>query len=164
MTGADYSSNSISLCRDIEKKRGVTGIRWEVCDCLVPNPQLGQFALVLDKGVRRLRARTAAHNEQTYDAISLAPAAEQASHPRLQYAAAIAAFLRHDGLFVITSCNWTEEELREQLGGGQSSCDESDLADAAPALEYHAHVRRPKFTFGGQQGSTISTVIFQRKR
>jgi hypothetical protein len=148
MTGVDYSSNSIALCRDIAKKREIEGIRWEVCDCLQPNPQLGLFDLVLDKGVSLPKAVEQADTEQTYDAISLASAEKETDAPRLKYGPSIASLLKPEGLFVITSCNWTEDELRQHF---------------KDSLAYHSHIPRPKFAFGGQQGSTIATVIFKRK-
>lgn len=64
---------------------------------------------------------------QTFDAISLAEKTVDGAAPNSLYAPAIKRLLKPKGLFCITSCNWTEEELvsrfthtdaGELLGGG----------------------------------------------
>ena len=50
----------------------------------------------------------------TYDAISLDPT--EAGSKRKQYTQSVATLLSAGGLFVITSCNWTEEELTSHFG------------------------------------------------
>ncbi|RXM33472.1 Translocation protein SEC63-like [Acipenser ruthenus] len=45
----------------------------------------------------------------TFDAISLNP--ENAAENREQYARAVRSVLKDDGLFIITSCNWTKDQL-----------------------------------------------------
>ena len=53
----------------------------------------------------------------TYDAISLCP--DDARSKRRKYIENVADLLQtgpdKKGLFIITSCNWTEEELTKQL-------------------------------------------------
>lgn len=64
---------------------------------------LSGYAVVLDKG--------------TYDAISLNP--ENARSQRNLYKTNLKKILRHRGLFVIASCNWTEEELKQHFEDGK---------------------------------------------
>jgi len=58
--------------------------------------------------------------------------------------------VRRGGLFLITSCNWTEEELR-------------GVFEVSGELVYHSTIKYPSFTFGGRKGQTISSVCFKRK-
>ena len=50
---------------------------------------------------------------------------------------------------MITSCNWTEKELRTWL--------------EAEVLRFDGKVDYPVFRFGGQIGQSISTVSFRRE-
>lgn len=70
---------------------------FQTCDIVSDNVLPERFGIVLDKG--------------TYDAISLNP--ENASAQRLAYKSNVAKLLRQNGLFIIASCNWTSEELKE---------------------------------------------------
>lgn len=49
------------------------------------------------------------HDKGTYDAISLCP--DDAQKKRLAYIKAVHHITKENGLFVITSCNWTQNEL-----------------------------------------------------
>ena len=64
--------------------------------------------VVLDKG--------------TFDAITLAPTDENCSQRDITTAAkyldAINSMLKHGGILLITSCNWTEKELKASFGPG----------------------------------------------
>ncbi|KAJ3079820.1 hypothetical protein HK102_003489 [Quaeritorhiza haematococci] len=112
-------------------------------------PYFGKFDLVLDKG--------------TYDAITLAPALEVA-RTRVGggaggksvtskaiadfYAPVVSEMMKSGGLFLITSCNWTEEEL---------------VAKFKDYFEFHSRVKYPSFTFGGVTGQKITTIAFRKK-
>ena len=67
----------------------------QVCDLLSNCCGSERFSLALDKG--------------TYDAVSLNPEAPE--EKRLVYIRRIHELLKPDGIFIITSCNWTDEEL-----------------------------------------------------
>eukprot|EP00123_Amoebidium_parasiticum_P008995 comp19142_c1_seq1/m.21803 comp19142_c1_seq1/g.21803 ORF comp19142_c1_seq1/g.21803 comp19142_c1_seq1/m.21803 type:complete len:223 (-) comp19142_c1_seq1:596-1264(-) len=128
--GMDYSQAAIDLARSIARDEELS-INYVVGDCLQLDALgLGQFDVITDKG--------------TYDAICLCPDGDL----RLQYVQSVTRALVPGGLFIITSCNWTEEELRKTFHGGE--------------LSYHSKVKAPTFTFGGQTGQTTSTVIFRR--
>ncbi|KAK6331144.1 hypothetical protein TWF696_003213 [Orbilia brochopaga] len=150
MVGVDYSERSVELAKNIASQTpGAEDVRFLQLDIIKETPELeffgaqvaneGGFDVVLDKG--------------TFDAISL-------SDERLEdgrrvyeiYPEKVAKWVKpQDGVLLITSCNWTEEELVRKVtaGGG---------------LEASGRVRYPEFTFGGKKGSAVCTVAFKRTR
>lgn len=111
MVGIDYSPKAVELAEKIAKERGMQErVRFEVADCVkdelsaaewVPE---GGFGVILDKG--------------TFDAISLSgEVLEDGSGRRLYegYAQGVVGVMARGGLLVVTSCNWTEEELKKKL-------------------------------------------------
>ena len=89
----------------------------------------------------------------TYDAISLCK--DNALEMRKLYRSAVHQMLVSEpeqsaaaGLFFITSCNWTEDELKT-------------------FFETHFRVKTvlptPKFQFGGVTGSTVTSIVFEKK-
>lgn len=108
--GIDYSEAAVDLARKIAKEREVEEeVRFEVADIIGEEMQgkdwvpEGGFDVVLDKG--------------TYDAISLSDE-KLADGRRIyeDYPRKVSSVLKRDGWLVITSCNWTEEELRAKMG------------------------------------------------
>ncbi len=81
----------------------------------------------------------------TYDAISLDP--EGAGPKRKTFVESVKRLLEEDGLFVITSCNWTEDELKSHFGGSFA------VKKVLPT---------PKFTFGGVEGNMVTSIVFQK--
>ncbi|CAG8813295.1 27392_t:CDS:2, partial [Gigaspora margarita] len=140
--GIDYSSNAIKLANDVAKSRGFDIISYHVADLFnddllqivndnddSDNNSLQNFDFILDKG--------------TFDAISLS--LQQTSTNQLLcdiYPQKIRFLLNPNGYFLITSCNFTKDELIEKFN------DEFD---------YFEHIKYPTFTFGGVTGQTIST-------
>lgn len=53
------------------------------------------------------------HDKGTYDAVSLCP--DDPSSKRATYIKAVYHMTHKDSLFIITSCNWTQEELMDQF-------------------------------------------------
>ncbi|KAK5988859.1 Protein-lysine N-methyltransferase EFM4 [Cladobotryum mycophilum] len=100
------------------------------------NHQSTGWDLVLDKG--------------TFDAISLSSATDSQGRRLVEsYRERMLRLLKPDGgLFLVTSCNWTEEELKGWFEGKE--------------LRVVGKVDYPTFTFGGAKGQTISTLCFQR--
>lgn len=111
MLGIDYSPSSIQLSQNIAKKRGppCSEIGFDVYDFLdAANIQRLKaiheqgWDLICDKG--------------TLDAIALSREGNSSSDsqedPVKRYASAVAQICKPGTLFVITSCNFTEEELR----------------------------------------------------
>uniref|UniRef100_A0A1B6JRY5 Protein-lysine N-methyltransferase g.13754 n=1 Tax=Homalodisca liturata TaxID=320908 RepID=A0A1B6JRY5_9HEMI len=105
-----------------------------VLDIVNEEVALKDYAVVIDKG--------------TYDAISIDP--ENARAKRDAYKANLMKLLRPLGRFVISSCNWTKEELLHEFKNDFEYIPQEFKDDN-------------KFQFGGKTGSTVTTVIFQLK-
>ena len=67
--------------------------------------ELKDFDVCVDKG--------------TFDAISLNP--ENTNEVRIRYVQALGDALKEGGYFVITSCNWTKEQLLHRFCSGNGS-------------------------------------------
>ena len=116
----------------------------------------GGFDLVLDKG--------------TFDAVSLSEEMEEeedvqekeggttASTTRRRicerYPYIAKQLVRKGGFLVVTSCNWTEEELIQWFT--------TPDPDDGGGLSVWGRVEYPRFTFGGRQGQGVCTLCFQR--
>lgn len=138
--GVDYSAQSIALARRVAASRAadVELAQWDVVagplDAVLDGAQRTGWDLVLDKG--------------TFDAVSLS---DHRRRPCEAYRDRVARLVRPAGLFVVTSCNWTESELVEWF--------------ASPGHEgfvVAGRVQYRTFSFGGVKGQTISTVCFRK--
>lgn len=117
LTGIDYSAGSTALSARIEKQRRETlpdeiddddevinevEVDWRTHDLL--REDIGEeWDLVLDKG--------------TFDALCLSQERVQEKGGRLPsvvYPEQVAKLVRPGGFFLITSCNFTEEEIRRR--------------------------------------------------
>ncbi|XP_053674514.1 EEF1A lysine methyltransferase 2 [Anopheles nili] len=134
LTGIDYSPKAIELSRAICKDQELA-IDYQVVDLMSESEviALGQFKVVHDKG--------------TYDAISLHP--EDTKAMRTNYIANVHQMLQDDGLFILTSCNWTESELV------QSFREQFTLRTVIPT---------PTFKFGGKVGSVVTSIVFTKNK
>lgn len=103
----------------------------------------GGFDIVLDKG--------------TFDAVSLCDEVDAGAQRRVceRYPAVARRLVRRGGFLVVTSCNWTEEEVVKWFtwSGGTSGED---------GLKVWGRVDYPRFQFGGKEGQGVCTVCFQR--
>ncbi|PTU25115.1 hypothetical protein P175DRAFT_0498219 [Aspergillus ochraceoroseus IBT 24754] len=175
MVGVDYSGRSVQLARELQKLKMHSDdddhddgeeIRFEEWDILGSNAELlastgadnidpgrqldwfpydqGGFDIVLDKG--------------TFDAISLSDETVGTGAARVceRYPGIARQLVRKGGFLVVTSCNWTEEELIHWFTGGASAGDGLDTLVVWGKVEY------PRFRFGGQEGQGVCTVCFQR--
>jgi EEF1A lysine methyltransferase 2 len=155
MLGIDYSSHSVELARRIETKRrehdpgsgSRSKVDFEECDVLSEAPlgrqSVGRFRVVLDKG--------------TFDAISLSSETDEESWRKVElYRSRIKSLTTFDGIFIITSCNWTEEELRSWLEEEQTSKD--------GRLVMTDRIPYQPFRFGGQEGQTVVTICFEKAK
>ncbi|KAB8254770.1 methyltransferase domain-containing protein [Aspergillus pseudonomiae] len=182
MVGVDYSARSVELARELqrlkmhsayltddedEEEEGAGDgpeIRFEEWDILHSAEEVaeqgkldwfpygeGGFDIVLDKG--------------TFDAVSLSEevvegdADASVAGKKVQrrvcemYPGVARRLVKKGGFLVVTSCNWTEEELvmwftREKEEGDR--------------LEVWGRVEYPRFRFGGKEGQGVCTVCFQR--
>jgi len=143
MAGIDYSEGAVKLAQGIAVERGAPDITFSRCDFLndtpAPLPYHGdvpEWDVIMDKG--------------TYDAIALGPKDEGGRSPAAQYPSRVPRLLKPGGVFLITSCNFTEAELK------------ASFCTPETGLVYHSNVRHPTFTFGGHSGSSIVTIAFQK--
>ena len=141
-----------------------------------PPPQTG-WDILLDKG--------------TFDAISLSPPNPSSSTPSATlrespaecYKSKILPLVRPGGRFLITSCNWTEEELRawfESDGTASAQAiedrqdqreeeeEEEEEGDKAGSLEgnkflFEGRIEYSSFSFGGAKGQKVSSVCFRKE-
>ncbi|WWC85865.1 uncharacterized protein L201_000732 [Kwoniella dendrophila CBS 6074] len=126
---------------EIEKViNDIEGIDWRTEDLLTKD-LAEQWDLVLDKG--------------TYDALCLSQdtVQEQDGRSRLPsqiYPERISNLVKQNGFFLITSCNFTEEEIK------------SRYTKEGLGLEFHSSVPHPSFSFGGKSGTTVCTVAFKK--
>ncbi|CAE6441279.1 unnamed protein product [Rhizoctonia solani] len=143
LIGLDYSEPSVKLARAVANGRGHPSIRYVVSDFInqtapapVESESGGKWDLLLDKG--------------TYDAIALSGKSDDGKTIVSRYPPKIAEALKSGGLFLITSCNFTEEELKEVFGAPELG------------LTYHSRIQHPTYTFGGSSGSICSSVAFKK--
>lgn len=146
--GVDYSPKSVSLARQVATAKEESGTvefqEWDVIagpfDTVLNGPQADGWDVVLDKG--------------TFDAISLSDEKDAQGRRLCEgYRERVLRLVRRGGIFLVTSCNWTESELRswfERRDRGQEGF------DVAGRVEYRS------FSFGGAKGQTISTLCFHR--
>ncbi|EDR24219.1 hypothetical protein, conserved [Entamoeba dispar SAW760] len=134
--GMDYSPASIKFTKKVLEQEGIdlNTVTIEQMDILEPNclehSQIQEMDVVIDKG--------------TFDALMVA---ENQKERAAQYKKVLNQWLSKGGYFIITSCNWTEDELVNWLGEGLE--EEDKIADG-------------NFEFGGSQGSKTTTIFFKK--
>lgn len=149
MTGIDYSENAALLGKSLfaHHASGSGECKFVPVDFLDPNHstwfrESPKFDLLVDKG--------------TFDAISLKPTEGIESSSRTETIRGLASTFK-DSLqrlfedsdsarFVITSCNWTKEELTVLF---------------APEFEVVQQIDHPSFSFAGSSGQVVTTLIFK---
>ncbi|XP_070131978.1 EEF1A lysine methyltransferase 2 isoform X3 [Equus przewalskii] len=131
ITGIDYSPSAIQLSGSIIEKEGLSNIKLKVEDFLNLSTKLTGFHICIDKG--------------TFDAISLNP--DNALEKRKQYVKSLSRVLKVKGFFLITSCNWTKEELLNEFSEG---------------FQLFEELPTPKFSFGGRSGNSVAALVFQK--
>lgn len=146
LSGIDYSPGAVALSTQIAQTRGGLLISFNECDFLKDDPPIPEdsrlasrmdvWDLILDKG--------------TYDAIGLGPKDDQGRPPSINYPGRATRLLKPGGYFLITSCNYTEDELK------------SNFATAETGFTYHSRIQHPTYTFGGKSGSMWSSVAFKK--
>ncbi|KAK4046924.1 Protein-lysine N-methyltransferase efm4 [Microbotryomycetes sp. JL201] len=144
LTGVDYSAPSTILAQNIARSRKLesspTFVTGDILDssATISGVTDRQWKLITDKG--------------TMDAICLSDEERDGQRIGQLYPAAISRLLEVGGIFLITSCNFTRAEL------------EKAFVTDSTGFDFHSHVPRPTFAFGGSTGSSITTVAFERKR
>ncbi|KAF9690899.1 hypothetical protein EKO04_011190 [Ascochyta lentis] len=143
MVGVDYAPQSVRLANEIRdsKGEGYGDIQFHEWDLLGEEPGAwvaGGFDVVLDKG--------------TFDAICLAQETDAQGRRLCEgYREKVEKLITKGGRFLITSCNWTEDEVKGwfDVEGGE--------------LVYESKAKYPSFTFGGKTGTSVCTLCFRRK-
>jgi len=168
LLGVDYSEQSVRLARNVWDERmrairdqwksgedgswqnmelageesqhliinDISFTRWDLLKEPAGDWLVDGFEVVLDKG--------------TFDAISLSEEKDEQDRRIFEnYRACVERLVKPGGILLITSCNWTENELRSWLEGGD--------------MLYEDKVRYPTFTFGGKTGSQVVTLCFKKK-
>lgn len=138
LKGVDYSEKAVQLARLVSQKNQAEEIVFEQLDILsdeVPGNQ--EYSVILDKG--------------TYDAICLNPHQPLIECKR-KYQSFIIKNLKRGGYFLITSCNWTREELMNQFVTDED----------VKFLEFVDEIPTVSMTFGGKTGNNITSLIFRR--
>eukprot|EP01023_Acetabularia_acetabulum_P067855 TRINITY_DN9472_c0_g1_i1.p1 TRINITY_DN9472_c0_g1~~TRINITY_DN9472_c0_g1_i1.p1 ORF type:complete len:220 (-),score=30.81 TRINITY_DN9472_c0_g1_i1:102-761(-) len=135
LKGSDYSEESIKLCKSIAQQTGVLEDTNFLVDDLLDTKIQERFDMITDKG--------------TFDAISLM---EDSSQTKLQYLESVAKLLKVGGKLVITSCNYTIEEVKTYFENKKLMY-----------FTYMDHVRDyPQIEFGGHSGSKVCTLAFRK--
>ncbi|XP_067909452.1 EEF1A lysine methyltransferase 2 isoform X2 [Heterodontus francisci] len=132
LTGIDNSSTAVELAKAIAEKEEVLSLKLQVADFLHIFPNLSPYEICIDKG--------------TFDAISLSP--DHPAEKQSLYRQALHSVLKGGGMFLITSCNWTKEELVNHFSEG---------------FEMLQELPTPKFQFGGKIGNSVTALVFKQK-
>lgn len=136
LVGVDYSEGAVQLASSIAESKQVN-IKYQVCDMLSAT----ESGLLCPE-----RKFDVCLDKGTYDAISLNP--EDAESCRAKYITNVCSLMASDGLFIICSCNWTKSEL---------------LAHFKNKFDFLEDLPAPSFSFGGQSGNTVTTLVFRAK-
>lgn len=138
MLGVDYSEESISFAKEIARAKDCSKtITFEQADIFKEGWNPGHFDIVLDKG--------------TLDAIALSGLkVEDGSQSIVHvYNKVIEKLLKPKGVFLITSCNFTEQELIKIIESHN--------------LKFWKTIDYPTFEFGGVKGTTVCSVAFVKE-
>ncbi|CAH0731177.1 unnamed protein product, partial [Brenthis ino] len=132
LLGIDYCQEAILLAEKYAKNEFPI-IKFQVFD-------------ITEDDVKTLNTKfKVVHDKGTYDAISLNP--ENTKQNREKYISQVSEMLNENGFFVITSCNWTDEEL---------------LRHFSKKFKLKCVIPTPQFKFGGKVGSVVSSVVFEK--
>lgn len=129
LTGIDYSPAAAELAKSILEKEQLPDVRIQVEDFLNPSICLSGFDVCIDKG--------------TFDTVSLCP--DNSAGKRSHYVETLHKVLKQKGIFIITSCNWTKDELVNQFHKG---------------FVLQKELPTQTFQFGGKTGSSVTVLIF----
>jgi SAM-dependent methyltransferase len=153
MVGADYSVKAVEFARRIAVERGgeegeVEFVVWDVLGGkeAVMSGQGEGWDVVLDKG--------------TFDAISLSEERDARGRRVVEgYKEGVVGVMREGGLLLVTSCNWTEVELRAWFEDADAGEGQGEVG-----LRYEKSIEYRSFSFGGKKGQTISSCCFRKVR
>ncbi|KAL3419359.1 s-adenosylmethionine-dependent methyltransferase [Phlyctema vagabunda] len=151
LMGVDYSQRSVEFAKRIAEDKGVGSesglakvefVWWDLMSqdpagVVLNGRQEHGWDVILDKG--------------TFDAISLSEEKDGQGRRICEgYREKVEPLIRQGGLLLITSCNWTEEELKAWF-----------LVEGSQ-LRFVEAIKYKSFSFGGQKGQSVSSVCFRK--
>lgn len=133
--GIDYSAESIEFAKNIANtKFPDVSFKFDQVDLLSDTPFLkNKFDVLLDKG--------------TLDAIALNQDLVDGKRGMDIYAIQVSKMMEKGSILLVTSCNFTENELVKIITSGTE-------------LKKWDQIQYPSFQFGGVQGSTVVSIAF----
>ncbi|KAF2455756.1 hypothetical protein BDY21DRAFT_288602 [Lineolata rhizophorae] len=151
LVGLDYSEASVALCEEILAARRERRRRQRNESAAAESGAGGAeggdggFDVVLDKG--------------TFDAISLSDDVVPGTGGRRAcevYREKVVPLVKAGGgLLLVTSCNWTEEELRGWIEGAGEGGESGGFV-------FEDRIEYPRFRYGGKEGQSVVSVCFRR--
>ncbi|KAF4123269.1 Methyltransferase domain [Geosmithia morbida] len=178
MLGVDYSPQSVQLARQVsssssssssssagKSRDNISFEEWDVLSgpwkTVLNGQQSEGWDVVLDKGTFDAISLSAGGDgdgdddgEGDGDDIRGSQGDQGNSSPRRRpnegYRPRVLQLVRPGGYFIITSCNWTEPELRAWFEGDDG-------------FVLHGRVEYRSFQFGGHKGQTITTLCFRKR-
>ncbi|KAI8960274.1 S-adenosyl-L-methionine-dependent methyltransferase [Daldinia sp. FL1419] len=162
MLGVDYSRQSVEFALRIAKSRSQDPDKEDEMPVeFLEHDILQTPASALLGDARKPQGWDVVLDKGTFDAISLSSETDPISGRRVSesYRARVAPLVRDGGLFLVTSCNWTEEELKSWFEGSKKDGEDQMRGwrfDLVGRVEY------PSFSFGGVKGQTISSLCFKK--
>lgn len=142
--GIDYSPESVEFASKVARtKYPEQRFTFQTVDLLCPtglylSENEGAFDVLFDKG--------------TLDAIALNNHVVAGSEGKIGsqvYPRQVMRMMHHQSLLIITSCNFTEDELISVVTENHTN-----------SLEVWQKISYPSFEFGGAKGSTICSIAF----
>lgn len=153
MLGVDYSGAGVAFARAVAREKqkqedvGMGEVEFRRWDVLGEEGlgEEGGWDVVLDKG--------------TFDAVGLMGV--QGVEGR--YVERVRGLVRRGGRVVVTSCNWTEGEVRAWFEDGGGGGAEEEKEEGKGELVFEGRVEYPKFRFGGAEGQSVCSVCFRKR-
>uniref|UniRef100_A0A0V0JCE0 Protein-lysine N-methyltransferase TR117296 n=1 Tax=Schistocephalus solidus TaxID=70667 RepID=A0A0V0JCE0_SCHSO len=181
VVGIDYSENAIALSKKLltEETTLANCVDFKCVDILSTDSVTSSlfsgkeedlFDVVIDKGTFDAISLTRAESPTPAD---LAASGEEAvgsqraasKRPRQLYLAHIYRLMRPSGHFIITSCNWTADELKGEFEQPLSEDLSSEFAGNAPLHPLFSFCQKlpplRTFTFGGMTGADTVCLVFK---
>lgn len=162
MVGADYSQQSIDLARRLWTKH----IEQHTEEDETPTLQAGditfeKFDLLRDKPSEQAwwpeRGFDLVTDKGTFDAISLSSETINQDGKDVRicevYPSKAAQMVKPGGYLLITSVNWTEEEVVRWF---------TETEGAKGVLTEYGRVKYPVYEYGGRRGQGVTSVCFRR--
>jgi SAM-dependent methyltransferase len=152
MLGVDYSKKSVEFARRIAANKGFDEtekvgrkIEFEHWDIMTQHPT-SSILNINERG----NGWDVVHDKGTFDAISLSEEKDERGRRICEgYKERVVPLIKEGGILLITSCNWTEEELNSWFKGDE--------------LEVVERIQYRSFSFGGRKGQTISSVCYRKQ-